>query len=394
MRKLLGTLLIATLGATLGAALYANYFQKSPSTIKTVYLRGETAQPAFSYQSPSPPSLGKELPNFSSASELARPAVVRVRSEIMGGDNIFHFFRDREEGSDEYRGRASGSGVIISHDGYVITNNHVIEDADKVEITLIDNREFPAKIVGRDIPTDLALLKIEGEDFAHIEFGNSDNTRIGDWVLAVGNPLQLTSTVTAGIISAKGRNLRLLSKDSEYAIESFLQTDAVVNRGNSGGALVDLSGNLIGINTAISSHSGFYAGYSFAIPSSIAKKVMEDLLMYGEVKRGLLGVEIRPVDAQLARRFDLNVLKGAYIEGVRQNSGAAEAGIKVGDVVVAVNQFPISNASELQEQVSKFRPGDTVNITAFRGEETFEFQVHLKGIGETRNSPSIGDYSK
>ena len=387
MKKIVGTLLLTALGAAFGAGFYAFYFQKTPGTIKTVYLRGETAQPSFSYQSPSPRN-PSNLPDFSVSSELARPAVVRVKSEILGGDNIFHFFRDREEGSDEYRGRASGSGVLISKDGYIITNNHVIEDADKVEITLIDNREFPAEIVGRDIPTDLALLKIEGEDFSYIEFGNSDETRVGDWVLAVGNPLNLVSTVTAGIISAKGRNLRLLSKDSDFAIESFLQTDAVVNRGNSGGALVDLSGNLIGINTAISSHSGFYAGYSFAIPSSIAKKVMEDLLMYGEVKRGLLGVEIVSVTAEEARRYNLNVLKGAYIDAVRANSGAEAAGLKVGDVVVAVNQFPVSNASELQEQVSKFRPGDFVNITAFRGEETMEFQVSLKAIGETRSEPS------
>ncbi|MEM6631220.1 MAG: trypsin-like peptidase domain-containing protein [Bacteroidota bacterium] len=382
MKKIVGTLLLTAVGAVFGAAFYAYYFQKAPNTIKTVYLKGETAQPSFSYQSPSPRN-PSQLPDFSISSELSRPAVVRVKSEILGGDNIFHFFRDREEGSDEYRGRASGSGVLISKDGYIITNNHVIEDADKVEITLIDNREFPAEIVGRDIPTDLALLKIVGEDFSYLEFGNSDETRVGDWVLAVGNPLNLTSTVTAGIISAKGRNLRLLSKDSDFAIESFLQTDAVVNRGNSGGALVDLSGNLIGINTAISSHSGFYAGYSFAIPSSIAKKVMEDLLMFGKVKRGLLGVEIVPVTAEVARRYNLNVLKGAYIDAVRANSGAEDAGIKVGDVVVAVNQFPVSNASELQEQVSKFRPGDFVNITAFRGEETLEFKVSLKAIGES-----------
>ncbi len=346
-------------------------------------MSGETTQSSFSYMDKELDT-SNSLPNFAQAAKISRPAVVSVRSEKGESDNIFQLFHPSDP--EEHRGRASGSGVIISEDGYIITNNHVIEEADKVTVTMIDNREFDAVIVGADINTDLALLKIDANVLPYLEFGNSDITSIGDWVLAVGNPLNLTSTVTAGIISAKGRNLHLLRKDSPFAIESFIQTDAVVNRGNSGGALVNLKGELIGINTAISSHSGFYAGYSFAIPSSIARKVMEDLLMYGEVKRGLLGVQITPVNADMADELSLSVLKGAYVREVTRQSGAEEAGIQKGDVLIAVNDMSIGSTSELQEQVSKYRPGDRVKITAYRGKESIEFKVVLKPLKDSRES--------
>ncbi len=379
-------MIFTTLGALIGVGIYTYFFENEHSIIKTVYLSGETAQPSFSYIDKDVSS-NSSLPNFANASQISRPAVVSVRSEKGDRENLFQLFQPSDP--DEHKGRASGSGVLISEDGYVITNNHVIENADKVTVTMIDNREFEAKIVGADINTDLALLKIDANELPYLEFGNSDNTAIGDWVLAVGNPLNLTSTVTAGIISAKGRNLQLLKRDSDFAIESFIQTDAVVNRGNSGGALVNLNGELIGINTAISSHSGFYAGYSFAIPSSIARKVMEDLLMYGEVKRGLLGVSITAVNAEVAENFDLSVLKGAYVNRVNRRSGAEEAGIQQGDVLIAVNDLPVGNTSELQEQVSKYRPGDKIKITAYRGKESIEFSVELKSLNETLEGSRI-----
>jgi len=380
MKKIVGTLLLTMVGALMGAGIYVYFFENQQSSIKTVYLSGETAQPSFSYIDKQSESVGT-LPNFAYAAEISRPAVVRVKSEINSGENIFQLFHGSDE--DDYKGRASGSGVIISEDGYIITNNHVIEDADKVSITLIDNREFDAEIIGHDINTDLALLKIRAESLPYMEFGDSDGMRIGDWVLAVGNPLNLTSTVTAGIVSAKGRNLQLLKRDSNFAIESFIQTDAVVNRGNSGGALVNLKGELIGINTAISSHSGFYAGYSFAIPSSIARKVMEDLLMYGKVQRGLLGVQISPVNAEIADDMNLSVLKGAYVKDVTAESGAESAGIRSGDVLVAINDHPVGSTSELQEQVSKYRPGDRIKVTAYRGDDNIEFEVELKAFNQS-----------
>jgi len=383
MRKIISTLIFTMLGAMMGVGIYTYFFEHQQTAIKTVYLSGETAQPSFSYIDKEFDS-SNSLPNFAQAAKISRPAVVSVQSEKGESDNIFQLFHPSDP--EEQKGRASGSGVIISEDGYIITNNHVIEEADKVTITMIDNREFNAVIVGADINTDLALLKIDANSLPYLEFGNSDITSIGDWVLAVGNPLNLTSTVTAGIISAKGRNLHLLRRDSPFAIESFIQTDAVVNRGNSGGALVNLKGELIGINTAISSHSGFYAGYSFAIPSSIARKVMEDLLMYGEVKRGLLGVQITPVNADMADELSLSVLKGAYVREVTRQSGAEEAGIQKGDVLIAVNDMPVGNTSELQEQVSKYRPGDRVKITAYRGKESIEFKVVLKPLKDSQES--------
>ncbi|RMG69399.1 MAG: PDZ domain-containing protein, partial [Bacteroidetes bacterium] len=328
------------------------------------------------------------VPSFVEAAKAARPSVVHIKSRFQArrpsrnGDFFSNPFREFfDEGEVEApQSMASGSGVIISPDGYIATNNHVIEDADVVEVTLFDNRTLRAEVIGVDLSTDLALLKVDGRQFPHLTFANSDEVEVGQWVLAVGNPMDLTSTVTAGIVSAKGRNINLLRADSEFAIESFIQTDAAVNKGNSGGALVDLEGRLVGINTAIASRTGYYAGYSFAIPATIVRKVMEDLLSFGEVRRGFLGVSIRPVDAELADAEGLSVLKGAFVSSVNADLGAAEAGIEPGDVIISVNQVPVSSSSELQEQVSRFRPGDRVRIVAIRGRAEKEFTVVLKPL--------------
>jgi Do/DeqQ family serine protease len=275
----------------------------------------------------------------------------------------------------------AGSGVIITKDGYIVTNNHVIENASNIEVTLNDNRTFEAKLIGTDPATDIALIKIDAEDLPYLEYGNSDELKIGEWVLAVGNPFNLTSTVTAGIVSAKSRNINILRREQgTLGIESFIQTDAAVNPGNSGGALVNTSGDLVGINTAIASQTGSYTGYSFAVPVSIVKKVVADLMEYGKVQRGVLGVSIRDVNSELSKEMELGTTQGAYVVEVIEESGAEDAGIKEGDVIVSVNGEAVTKVSELQEKISRYRPGDKVEVTAIRDGKKKEFNVTLRNI--------------
>ena len=280
----------------------------------------------------------------------------------------------------------AGSGVIISTDGYIITNNHVIDGADELEVTLNDNRKFPAKIIGADPTTDIALIKIEATDLPTIPFGDSEKLKVGEWVLAVGNPFNLTSTVTAGIVSAKSRgNIGAGGKDRSK-IESFIQTDAAVNPGNSGGALVNTKGELVGINTAIYSETGNFAGYSFAVPISIAGKVANDLKQFGTVQRAVLGVLIQdPQYVPDAEKEKVKVFEGAYVGGFAERSSAKEAGIEKGDVIVAVNGVKIKLSSALQEQISKYRPGDKVELTINRNGSTKKFTVELRNAqGSTK----------
>lgn len=393
MKRFVGVFLLSVLGAMIGGSLYTHFFQKK----EVYYVQQPASERSLLHyvkeSAPARPTVDQPLPNFVFASKQALPAVVHIKSNYSAKknnpkedffSNPWHDYFD-EDSYNAPRGTASGSGVILSEDGYIATNNHVVEDASKVEVSLYDNRMYEAKVIGTDVSTDLALLKIEEKDLPFLRFGNSNEVEIGQWVLAVGNPMDLPSTVTAGIVSAKGRNINLLRNDSDYAIESFIQTDAAVNRGNSGGALVNLQGELVGINTAIASRTGFYAGYSFAIPASIVQKVIEDLLLYGQVKRGLLGVIIQPVTARLVRERKLNVRKGAYITEVTPNSGAEKAGIKNGDIIVAINGVPISNSSELQEQVSRFRPGDNISVKLFRGKIEKNLSVGLRGIDRDRD---------
>ncbi len=330
------------------------------------------------------------LPDFTVVSEMTVNAVVHIRAEFerrssphsdfFGQGDIFDFFFGP-------RGRPSqpqrpvigaGSGVILSSDGYVITNNHVVADAMLIEVTLNDNRIYEASLIGSDPTTDLALLKIEETDLPYLSFGDSDALKIGEWVLAVGNPFNLESTVTAGIVSAKGRNINILA--DTMAIESFIQSDAAVNRGNSGGALVNTRGELIGINTAIASTTGYFTGYSFAIPSNIAMKVTEDLLEYGEVQRGMLGVTISPLTSRYAEEKGLGVIRGAYVERVAENSAADEAGIVAGDVILAIDGIEVRNPSELIEVVGRKRPGDEVLVGYYRNGRERETRATLKNI--------------
>lgn len=272
----------------------------------------------------------------------------------------------------------TGSGVIINTDGYIVTNNHVIADADDIEVTLHDNRTYKAVVIGTDPSTDLALIQIREKGLSSLPLINSDDVKVGEWVLAVGNPFNLNSTVTAGIVSAKSRNINILQ--DRYAIESFIQTDAAINPGNSGGALVNLQGALVGINTAIASPTGAYSGYGFAVPSNIVNKVVEDLLKYGAVQRGYLGVTIRGVDGNLAKEMDLDVNKGVYVDSVSANSAALEAGIVPGDVILAVDDTEVASAPQLQEAIAGYRPGDELRLTLARGSKEMTVKVQLKNL--------------
>ncbi|MEW6467386.1 MAG: Do family serine endopeptidase [Bacteroidota bacterium] len=323
--------------------------------------------------------------DFVSAAENTVHAVVHVKttykSEPMSS-NGYDPFRDFFWGFPQHQGPqvSSGSGVIISADGYIVTNNHVVEKGDQIEVTLNDKRTFTAEVVGTDPSTDLALLKIKENNLPYLVYGNSDDVKIGEWVLAVGNPFNLTSTVTAGIVSAKGRNINILgaSTGGPSPIESFIQTDAAVNPGNSGGALVSSSGQLIGINTAIASNTGSYSGYSFAVPVNIVKKVVNDLLEFGTVQRAFLGVSISDIDSKLAKEKEFSDLKGVYVGGVTEGGSAEEAGIKPGDVITKVGSIEVNNTSSLLEQIGKFRPNDKVVITVKRGSKEMNIPVVLK----------------
>nr|MBI1232522.1 Do family serine endopeptidase [Cytophagales bacterium] len=333
--------------------------------------------------------------NFVAAAELVTPAVVHVSSTVSvsgrqgGVDPLEEFFGFRSPSPrgevPPREGRSSGSGVLISQDGYIVTNNHVIENATKVDITLEDNRRYVAKVIGTDPTTDLALLKIEESGLPFIPFGDSDVAKVGEWVLAVGNPYELNSTVTAGIISAKARNIRILRDENNLQVESFIQTDAAVNPGNSGGPLVNLSGEIIGINTAIASRTGGFSGYSFAVPSAIVKKVTEDLLEYGTVQRGLIGVQIQDISPDLEERegVKINATRGVYVAGVNEGSGGEEAGLKKGDVIIGIDGFNTYTTSALQERVARKRPGDTVDITFLRDGKEMNTTATLKNFSGT-----------
>jgi Do/DeqQ family serine protease len=314
--------------------------------------------------------------NFEVAAQLVTPAVVHISTVYGGGKFSLNAF-------DSYlnpHARSSGSGVILSDDGYIVTNHHVIEDANSIEVLLNNNQRFFAKLVGQDPSTDLALLKIKAKNLPFVKYGNSDQIITGEWVLAIGNPFDLNSTVTAGIVSAKARNIRILSERNSLGVESFIQTDAAVNPGNSGGALVNMKGELIGINSAIATATGNYNGYSFAIPVSLVKKVVDDLLEFGQVQRGLLGVQIVDVNAVLAENLNLDVVQGVLVRFVNKGSAAEASGMESGDVITAIDNHPVSGVSELQEWVARKRPGQSVQVKFIRDHEDKEVAAILKNL--------------
>ncbi len=323
------------------------------------------------------------LPDFTVAADNTIHAVVHIKTEYSSRrSSVYDYFFDFRDffgqGGTPQPVIASGSGVIISPDGYIVTNNHVVTESDKITVTLNNKRTYDAKIVGTDPSTDLAVIKIEANELPFITFGNSDDLKIGEWVLAVGNPFNLTSTVTAGIVSAKARNINILGSPDGSSIESFIQTDAAVNSGNSGGALVNTNGELVGINAAIASGTGYYAGYSFAIPSNIVRKVAADLRDYGTVQRGYIGVNIKELDSELANEAGIKDLTGVYVADVTDNGAAKEAGIKSGDVILKVENVSVNSPSQLLELVGQHNPGDKVNLTVRRNNKDMNFDVQLK----------------
>ncbi len=320
--------------------------------------------------------------DFSIAAEEAIHSVVHVKTSVEQGyyynpfkDFFFGFGQSQPQATPRIV-QSSGSGVIISEDGYIVTNNHVVENAKEVKVSLNDNREFSAEIIGVDPTTDLAVLKIDANKLPLLSFGNSDKVKLGEWVLAVGNPFNLTSTVTAGIISAKGRNINII--DDKSAIEAFIQTDAAVNPGNSGGALINTTGQLIGINTAISTRSGSYEGYSFAVPANIVRKVVDDMLKYGTVQRAYLGVNIIDVNQNLAEEKSLEANQGVYISEVTDNGAAKEAGIEKGDIITKAGGKEIHKSSELLEVIGSRRPGDNLKVSILRGKKKKQFDIILR----------------
>jgi len=304
--------------------------------------------------------------DFTEVAARTIDAVVHIKTEMTKLTPLYQSFFGMiiDRGVQRQTYNAYGSGVIISQDGFIVTNNHVVQDAEKVWVTLNDKREMPARVVGTDPATDLAVIKVEATGLETIPFGNSDSARIGEPVLAIGNPFNLTSTVTAGIISAKARYMDIIKNPGvESTIESFIQTDAAVNSGNSGGALVNGRAELIGINTAIASGNGYYTGYSFAIPSNIARKVTGDLRQYGVVQRGYLGVNVVEVTSEIAARLKLAELKGIYVARVIPHCAAEKAGMKEGDVLMSVNGVEVNSYASMMEEVALFNPGDEVDVT-------------------------------
>lgn len=331
-------------------------------------------------------------PDFTYAAESAVDAVVYVKvvstqTQQQAPSSIFDFFFGFPEGGmPQQRERVgSGSGVIIREDGYIVTNNHVIDGATRIEVTLNNNQTYPATLVGTDPATDVALLKVEATGLPVIPFGDSDKLRLGEWVIAIGSPYDLRSTITAGIVSAKGRSM---PSNGEFKIESFIQTDAAVNPGNSGGALVDKAGNLVGINTAIISQTGSYTGYSFAVPSNIVKKIAYDLMDFGSVKRAVLGIAMKPIDDKIAEELKLSSRNGVYIDEVSKSGAADKAGIKAGDILIAIDSTKITNPASVQEAVSRFSPGDNAVVTVLRDGKELKLDVTFKGTSQDTGTVS------
>ncbi|WP_234736076.1 Do family serine endopeptidase [Tellurirhabdus bombi] len=342
--------------------------------------------------------------DFTAAAESATPAVVHIKTIVTRTvrqqqmpDIFREFFGEDFGGSrggapQRQRGQASGSGVIISPDGYIVTNNHVVKDADEVEVILTDKRSFKAKVIGTDPLTDLAVIQINAKNLPSITLGDSDNLKLGEWVLAVGYPLDLESTVTAGIVSAKGRGIGILNQNvnredpkGDSPIESFIQTDAAINPGNSGGALVNLRGELVGINTAIASQTGYYSGYGFAVPVSLVKKVSADLLKYGNVQRGYLGIYPRELDSRAAQELGAKVGRGIYVQDVVAGGAGAAAGLKKGDVIVKMEGQNVDSDAQMREIIGRRRPGDVLAVTVNRNGENRDLKVELRNRNNGRD---------
>jgi len=381
-KQLISTFAIAAVGGVVGVGAYKYVGEENKPVIF------QQAQPQVYHSA----GMTAAPQDFVEAASKTTDVVVHIKAAqtkaatSMQGNPFRDFFGDDFFGGEDGMPSpqvGTGSGVIVSTDGYIVTNNHVIDNADELTVTLHDNRSFKAKVIGADPSTDLALIKIEAEKLPAVMMGNSDAVKIGEWVLAVGNPFNLTSTVTAGIVSAKARNINILrTKDRNGKglppIEAFIQTDAAVNPGNSGGALVNTKGELVGINTAIASQTGSYSGYSFAVPVNIVKKVMEDLLKFGVVQRAFLGITIRDMNSELAREMDVNIVEGVYVDSVMANGSAFDGGVKKKDIITKIDETPVKTVPQLQEMIGRKRPGDEVKLTILRDGKEKTLNMTLK----------------
>ncbi len=398
MKKTLATVAITAGCVAFGAYLHARYTEYTAA--KAPVVSKEDVVSVFAGQlDASKVAMSYAPTDFTEAAAKSVESVVHVKilqesrqSSYGSTDPFLQFFFGPRIQPQQPQGpqlTGSGSGVIISNDGYIVTNNHVIESADKIEIVLNDGRVFEGTLVGTDKTTDIALVKIDAENLQPLAFGNSDALKVGEWVLAVGNPFNLTSTVTAGIVSAKSRNMGI--NQSQMSVESFIQTDAAVNPGNSGGALVNTRGELVGINTAIASNTGSYTGYSFAVPTSIVQKVASDLKEYGEVQRALLGVSIAEVNADVQKKFNLDKPEGVLVVDVNEGSAAREAGIQSDDIIIAIDGKPTMTIPQLQEQVAQHRPGDSVKVLFIRDGKEQSVMVTLRNVRGTTEVVKVAD---
>jgi Do/DeqQ family serine protease len=388
MKKVLVLIVTGYFAGVLGAASFYYLFKPPHNAYRGEFLDepkevlvlnyGESGthpeiNEAISPTAPSNNKLDALSGSFAEASRLSTRSVVYIKTVIeQEYSNTFleWFFGERPSQSFI----STGSGVIYTTDGYVVTNNHVIQNADAIEV-IHEKRTYEAKLIGADPSTDLAILKIEGKELPNIRIGRSSDLEVGEWVLAVGNPFNLTSTVTAGIISAKGRQINILR--ANFPIESFIQTDAAINPGNSGGALVNTKGELVGINTAILSRTGSYAGYGFAVPVDIVSKIVEDLIKYGEVQKAFLGAEVSDIDQQMGEELNLKDWNGVIIEALQKNGAADKSGLKEGDIILRINDLPIKTKGEYEEMISYYSPGDRLNIFYKRGDRTGSAQLTL-----------------
>lgn len=372
MKKSLVFLILSVFISTVCAVVITKYFMNKN---QYVYTSGDSIYKKVQFEQ-------GHFPDFTYAAENSVDGVVYVkvvqRDKPREATILDHFFGYGTPYAVPRESVSSGSGVIISNDGYVVTNNHVVANGEEIEVTMTNNKSFKAKLVGSDPVTDIALLKIEGENFPALAFGNSDSLRLGEWVLAIGSPYNLRSTVTAGIVSAKGRSLPDAS--GEFKIESFIQTDAAVNRGNSGGALVNTRGEVVGINTAIASNTGSYTGYSFAVPSAIVQKVVGDIMEFGAVQRAVLGITMQELTDKLAESAGItDDFSGVYIPEVLQGGAAYNAGMRNGDVIVAIDGTPVKTPSDVQAKINAYKPNDVVAIAIIRGGKEKILDVALQG---------------
>jgi Do/DeqQ family serine protease len=374
-RRYLAMFAVAVLGAFVAIIVYARLFKPETAVIEV------PVENKMQYVNMPISSEGEGM-DFTQAVERSIDAVVHVKTKEFreyAVNPLYEFFFGEQPSSEPPPILGFGSGVIISGKGYIVTNNHVVSGSDEVVVVLNDKREFKATVMGTDPTTDIALLKVDAEELNSLKFGDSNALKLGEWVLAIGNPYNLTSTVTAGIVSAKARTMGIL-RTQEFGIESFIQTDAAVNPGNSGGALINTRGELVGINTAIASRTGAFSGYSFAVPVSIVEKVVTDLIEYGEVQRAILGVNIATVTAELAEAMDIDAIEGVYVSNVRPEGAARQAGIKEGDVIISIDDTRVNSSPELQETVSRYRPGEKVRVIVKRDGKLKQFDVVLRNL--------------